>query len=158
MLPEAGLVYLHQAHLPDRRGGLQLVHGAGAPRPAQTLHALGDGAARNQEELLAGPPEFRNLSRPTCDRGGVEPRSPIGDQRAPDLDDETPCLFHEAFPVSRNFITAKLSSRQPSPVSAEIQKLGPRQRSPRTRLAAAVSRSSAGSISILFSTSQRGFW
>src|SRR5207245_2893012 len=157
VLPEARLVYLHESHLPDCGGGLQLMHGVRAPRPTQALHTFGDGTARNQDELLAGLPKLRDLRCPARDGGRVQPCTPVGDEGAADFDDETPCLSHAAFPVSKNFITAKLSSRQPSPVSADMQKIGPRQRSPRTRLAAAVLRSSAGSISILFRTSQRGF-
>src|SRR5712691_9050161 len=156
VLAEARFVYLHESHLPDRGGGLQLVHGVRAPCPAEALHALGNGAARYQHDFLTCPAQFGNLSRPAGDRGGVQPRAPVGHERAADFDDETLCFFHAEFPVSRNFITAKLSSRQPSPVSAEMQKLGPRQRNPRANLAATASRSAAGSISILFSTSQRG--
>ncbi len=156
VLPEARLVHLHKAHLPDRRGSLQLVHGVRASRPAQTLHALRDGAARHQHDFFAGLAQVGNLARPSRDRGGVEPRPSIGDQRAPDLDDETLRPFHTVFPDSRNLIAAKPSSWQPSPVSAEMQKLGPRQRRLRAMRAAAALRSPAGSISILFSTSQRG--
>src|SRR6266852_2174973 len=119
MLPEAGLVYLNEPHLPDRGGGLQLVHGARAARPAQALDALGDGAARDQDELPAGLTQFGNLFRPARDRRCIQPGALVGDERAPDLDDETPCLFHGAFADSKNFITAKLSSRHPSPLSAE---------------------------------------
>src|SRR6266853_2175997 len=157
VLPEARLVYLHESHLPECGGGLQFVHGVRAPRPAQALHAFGDRTARNQDELLAALAKLRDLCCPARDGRRVEPSAPVGDEGAADLDDETACLSHAAFPVSKNFIAAKLSSRQPSPVSADMQKVGPRQRSLRTRLAATVLRSSAGSISILFSTSQRGF-
>src|SRR2546430_4741003 len=135
----------------------QFVHCVRAPRPTQALHALGDRAARDQDELVAALAKLCDLLCPARDGGRVEPRAPVGDERAADLDDEPPCRSHAAFPVSKNFIAAKLSSRQPSPVRADMQKLGPRQRSLRTRLAAAVLRSSAGSISTLLKTSQRGF-
>src|SRR5258708_16091880 len=104
---------------PDRCGGLQLVHGVGAPCPAQALHALGDCTARDQDQLLAGLAKLGDLSRPARDGGRVEARTPVGDEGAADFDDETLRFFHSVFPDSRKFITAKLSSRQPSPVSAE---------------------------------------
>src|SRR5262245_29918175 len=157
MLTEAGLVYLHQSHLSDRCCGLELVHGARAARPAQALRPLGDGAARDDDKLLAGLAELRDLAGPARDRRSIQPCTAIGDERASDLDDETLCLAHDALPVSRNLITDDVSSRQPSPVSADMQKLGPRQRSLRTRSFSAASAASPGSISILLSTSQRGF-
>src|SRR6267142_1530532 len=129
----------------------------GMQRLGWTRHALGDRTARDQDQLLAGLAKLGDLSRPARDGGRVQPRAPVGDEGAADFDDETLRVFHSVFPDSRKFITAKLSSRQPSPVSAEMQKLGPRQRSLRTSFAATVLCSSAGSISILFSTSQRGF-
>src|SRR2546422_4422899 len=92
------------------------MHGVWAPRPTQALHTFGDGTARNQDELLAGLPKLRDLRCPARDGGRVQPCTPVGDEGAADFDDETPCLSHAAFPVSKNFITAKLSSRQPSPV------------------------------------------
>ena len=49
---EAALVALREAHLADRGGGLQLVHGVRAPRPAKALHALGDRPARDQDRFL----------------------------------------------------------------------------------------------------------
>src|SRR5882762_358606 len=149
VLPEARLVDLHESHLPDCGGGLQLVHGVRALGPAQALHAFGDRAARDQDDLLARLAKPRDLPCPARDGGRVQPCAPIGDEGAADLDDETLRFFHAVFPDSRNFITAKLSSRQPSPVSAEMQKLGPRQRSRRASFTAAALRSSAGSISIL---------
>ncbi len=45
VLGEAGLVRLHQPHLADRGGRLQLMHGARTLPPAEPLHAFGDGAA-----------------------------------------------------------------------------------------------------------------
>jgi len=113
------------------------VHGVRAARPSQALHALGDGAAGNEHELLAGLAELRDLACPPRDRRGVEARTAVGDERASDLDDETPGFAHAALPVSRNLITDEVSSRQPSPVSAEMRKRGPRQRSLRTRSSSA---------------------
>src|SRR2546430_8813887 len=157
VLPEARLVYLHKSHLPDCGGGLQFVHGVRAPCPTQALHAFGDRAARDQDELVAALAKVCDLPCPARDGGRVEPCAPVGDERAADLDDETPWRSHAAFPVSKNFIAAKLSSRQPSPVSADMQKLGPRQRSLRTRLAAAGLRSSTGGLFTLLNIRQRGF-
>src|SRR4029077_7560647 len=156
VLAEARFVRLREAHLADRRRGLELVHGARAPGPAETLHALGDGAARYEDDLPAGLAQLGDLARPARDRGRIQARAPIRDEGAADLDDETPCLAHRALPVSKNFITDMLSSRQPVPASAEMRKLGPRQRSLRNRSATTASPFSPGSISILLNTSQRG--
>src|SRR5882672_2316313 len=157
MLAEAGLVYLHEPHLSDRGGGLKLVHGGRAARPSEALHALGDCAARNDNNLLARLAQARDLARPARNRGRVESRAAIGNERAADLDDETLCPAHAVLLVSRNFITDCASSRQPSLVSAEMRKLGPRKRSLRTTFSTTASCSSPGSISILLNTSQRGF-
>src|SRR2546422_3178665 len=123
------------------------MHGVRAPRPTQALHAFGDGTARNQDELLAGLAKLRDLPCPARDGGRVQPCAPVGDEGAADFDDETPGLPHAAFPVSKNFITAKLSSRQPSPVSADMQKVGPRQRNLRTDRKSTRLNSSHGYIS-----------
>jgi hypothetical protein len=84
-----GFVGLGQAHLADGCGGLQLVHGVRARRPAEALHAGGDGAAD----------ETSSTSRPSARRAGDLPRQSamklrreagavVGDEGAADLDDE----------------------------------------------------------------------
>src|SRR5262249_12529753 len=156
VLAEARLVSLREAHLPHRGGGLELVHGAWPSGPAQPLHALGDRSARYEHDLPASLPEARDLARPARDRRRVQARAAVGDERAADLDDEAPGFAHRVLPVSKNFITDMLSSRQPSPASAEMRKLGPRQRSLRSRSLITASRCSPASISILLKTSQRG--
>jgi len=76
MLAEAGLVDLHEPHLSDGGGGLKLVHGGRAARPSETLHALGDCAARNEDDLLA---DWRSLATWLAQRAIADASSPARD-------------------------------------------------------------------------------
>src|SRR6185369_5065163 len=85
---ERAFVALREPHLPHRGRRLELVHGVRAPRPAQALHALGDGAARDDDDAPAQAPQRRDLLGPARDGAGVEAAALVRDQRGTDLDDE----------------------------------------------------------------------
>ena len=74
------LVSLRQAHLPDGGGGLEFMHRGGAFGPAKAGHALGDGAARDQHDLLALLVQQGDLACPL--RDGIEVKAPavVGDE------------------------------------------------------------------------------
>ena len=87
---QLGLVHLRQAHLPNSGGGLQLMHLAGAHSPAQALHAFGDGATGDHDDL-APPPALaahqgRQLATPLANSDLVQPTAFVGDQAGPHLD------------------------------------------------------------------------
>ncbi len=86
------LVHLHQAHLADGGGGLQFVQFLRPRRPAQALHALGDGAAGDHHQLAPLMRQHRQLPAPVADGGGVEAAALVGDQAGADLDDDAPRL------------------------------------------------------------------
>src|SRR5207247_5051206 len=57
---KAALVALHESHLAHGGGSLQLVHGLRPARPAEALHALGNGAAGDEDDSAAFAHEARD--------------------------------------------------------------------------------------------------
>ena len=66
MLAEAALIGLHQAHLPDSGGGLQIVYQCRTNFPAKALHTFGDRAGRYQYHFVAICIERGDLARPVA--------------------------------------------------------------------------------------------
>src|SRR5690606_6873157 len=85
---ERHFVGLYKAHLPDRRRGLEFMHGIGPARPTQARHALGDGAAGNQHHLLALGVQAGDLGRPLLDSVLVYALAFVGDERGAYFDDQ----------------------------------------------------------------------
>ena len=85
---KCAFIHLHQPHLADGCCCLQLMDRFRAFAPAQTLHAAGDGAGRNQHHLLALLPQHVDLARPVVDGSEVETSAVIGDEGRADLDDK----------------------------------------------------------------------
>ncbi|MOA25316.1 hypothetical protein D3C78_1460330 [compost metagenome] len=61
---KARLPGLHQAHLADGGGSLQLMHRAGSRRPAQAAHTGGHSPGRNQYQLDASLMQGHHLLDP----------------------------------------------------------------------------------------------
>src|SRR6185503_4471981 len=151
---EGGLVGLREPHLADGGGGLQLVHGVRAFLPAEALHALGDRAARDQDDLLAHLAERGDLLGEARDGGGIHAAPFIGDERRPHLDDERGRLLNHFFFSS--LATAFIAASQPFPLMADTLNQGLVQRNARRALAMRWSASLTASI--LLKISQRGFF
>ena len=189
MLAKARLVRLHQAHLPDRGGGLQLVHRAAAASSSRGASCLRRSRPLETSTTSRPARAARRSARPSARaRAWSSPRPSLVTRLRADLDDEAPApwrvrcvmsfrprrrvrrirhrgsrrrcgiLVATARRLARRArcLIAKMSSRQPSPLSAEIANTGPFQPKRFTNAARAASRSSAGMRSSLFSTSQRG--
>ena len=140
---EVRFVRARQAHLADGRGRLKFMDLLRTLRPAEPLHAFGDRSARDQQHLLAEFPQPGHLGGPARDRLEVEAAAVVGHEAAADLHDDTPrrrdhrshasCSGEPARRLLRDAACARLaarpgrkraisaaSSRQPSPVAAEI--------------------------------------
>ena len=68
VLAQRRFVDLRQAHLADRRGGLQLVDAVRPRRPAEPLHAFGDRAARDHHHLAPLRAPARPSAGTSCRR------------------------------------------------------------------------------------------
>ncbi len=84
--PKTAFIGLDQAHLANRGGGLQLVQRGRSFRPAQTIDALGDGAAGDQHYFLVLLDQGRDLFSPAGQAGMIQAAAVVGDQAAADLD------------------------------------------------------------------------
>src|SRR4029077_7284248 len=105
----------------------------GAFRPAQALHAFGDGARRYEDDLLACGPELGYLRGPARNGVMIQAAALVGDQGRPDLDHEPPCCSDCAFACSgaahaacsaaaasaRNLAALWHTPMQPSPLIAD---------------------------------------
>jgi hypothetical protein len=87
---KARFPHLHEAHLPDGRCRLQLVHRVRAPAPAQALHAFGDRTGRNDQHLDAALAKPGDLARPVGDGAAIEALARVGEQARADLHDDAP--------------------------------------------------------------------
>jgi hypothetical protein len=88
LLAQLGFVHLRQAHLTDGCSRLQFVDLAGALRPAQALHALGNGAAGHHDDLarhLCVAGQQRHLAAPFADRASSRPRPSLVTRLEPTL-------------------------------------------------------------------------
>ena len=92
VLEKGGLIGLRQPHLANRRGRLQIVHGFRTRRPAQALHASGNGARRHQQDLLASRIERRDLAGAIGNKAIGQPGAVVGHQGTAHLDHDTPGL------------------------------------------------------------------
>ncbi|MNY40657.1 hypothetical protein D3C86_1754140 [compost metagenome] len=88
VLGERRFIGLAQSHLAHGRRGLQLVHDGRALAPTQPGHALGDGAAGNQHDLLALLVQRGDLRGPVRHGGAVQATAFVGDQRRADFGNE----------------------------------------------------------------------
>ena len=88
VLGQPRLVHLHEPHLADSGGGLQLVHFLRPRGPAQALHAFGDRAAGHHQQFAPLPCEHRQLARPIADGHGVDAAAFVGDEAGAHLDDD----------------------------------------------------------------------
>ncbi|MOA12736.1 hypothetical protein D3C78_1327540 [compost metagenome] len=91
---EAGLPRLHQPHLPDRRGSLQLVHVARPGNPAQAAHARRHRAGGYQHQLDAGAVQGDHLLDPYRHRIAIQPPAVGREQGAADLHHPAPRAGH----------------------------------------------------------------
>ncbi|MCY1177117.1 hypothetical protein D9M73_174140 [compost metagenome] len=87
---EAGLPRLHQPHLPDRRGSLQLVHVARPGNPAQAAHARRHRAGGYQHQLDAGAVQGDHLLDPHRHGIAIQTAAIRGEQRTADLHHPAP--------------------------------------------------------------------
>jgi len=83
-----GFIHLHQSHLADRRGGLQLVDLVRTGFPAKALHAFCDGTTGNEQDVNAAFAERCNLPDPILDQRVIHTGTVIGDECGADLDDD----------------------------------------------------------------------
>src|SRR5688572_3066740 len=150
---EAAFIALGEPHLAYRGGRLQLVHGVRAARPAQALHALGDGAARHQDHFFTAPAKLGDLRGPARDRRRVETAALVRHERGSDLHYDGFGFFQtHDFWSSR--ATAFMSDEAPSPLMAQTLNHGRFQRNcPSARR---IRPSASSTASILLNTSQRG--
>ena len=88
-LRERRLVGLHEAHLPDRGRGLQLVDRA-RPRASSRGACMPSAIAPDETSTtsLARALQRGDLRRPARDGGVVEPAAVVGDEARADLDDQ----------------------------------------------------------------------
>jgi hypothetical protein len=56
------------------------MHGFRPAAPAQALHAAGDGAGRNQDDLLAGCAQLGDLPGPVADGVEIKAVTVVGDE------------------------------------------------------------------------------
>ncbi|MOA23406.1 hypothetical protein D3C78_1440250 [compost metagenome] len=87
MLAKARLPRLHQAHLADRSGSLQLVHRARSCGPAQLAHAGSHGPGGHQHQLNARLTQGNHLLDPYGHGTAVEALAIGREQRTTDLHD-----------------------------------------------------------------------
>ena len=85
MFLKTGLIGLHQPHLPNGRGGLQLMDGFRPPAPAHAAHALGHRAGGDQDQLPPIGNPGRHLLHPGRQRFPVQPLAVTGQQGTADL-------------------------------------------------------------------------
>ena len=77
---QLGLVDLRQTHLADGGRGLQQVDVARPTRPAQPLHALGNGATGHHDHFAPIAHQRRQLAAPLADGALVQPAALVRDQ------------------------------------------------------------------------------
>ena len=82
---QLGLIHLDQAHLTNRRGGLQLVDFLGPRAPTQALHAFGHRTAADHDQFTPLLDQRSQLLTPVTDRLLVQSPPLIGDQTGPHL-------------------------------------------------------------------------
>ena len=109
MLGKGAFIDLRQSHLADGCSCLQFVDQFRPLGPAQALHAAGDGAGRDEDDLLALLANGADLARPVVNRREVEAGAVVGDKGGADLDDQ-PLGVGEARQAHASSPSASLSS------------------------------------------------
>ena len=94
---EMFFIGLCKSHLSHRGGSLKLTDASRSSFPADTKHALGNSARAHQEHFAAHRAERGNLTGPTLDRTNIKTASVIGNQCAPNLDNNATRLFKKRF-------------------------------------------------------------
>ena len=94
---EMFFIGLRKPHLSHRGGGLKLTNASRSSFPADTKHALGNSARAHQEHFAAHRAERGNLTGPALDRTNIKTASVIGNQCAPNLDNNATRLFKKRF-------------------------------------------------------------
>jgi hypothetical protein len=92
VLAKAGLVYLHQTHLANGCGGLQIMNCRRPLLPAKPLHAFGNRAAGYEHDRFALLLEMDNLLYPLADRVMIQSRAFVGKKAAAYFYDKSFCL------------------------------------------------------------------
>ena len=94
VVAQLGFVHLHQAHLPNGGGRLQLVQLFGAGFPAQAFHALGHGPAGDHDQLARRPlvatHQRGQLAGPFPDGRLIQTAPLVGDEAGAHFDDNAP--------------------------------------------------------------------
>ena len=105
VLLEAGFPGLHQPHLADGGGGLQLMHGIRAARPAQPGHALGHRAGGHHHDVDAALAQGHHAVHPDLHQVPVQAAAVVGEQSAANFDYPACALRHGAFPAFSKVMT-----------------------------------------------------
>ena len=96
VLAQAAFIHLHQPHLANGGGSLQLVNLFGAGMPAQALHALGNRAAADHDDFTALLAQGGQLSAPLANGGGIQSAAFVSNQAGAHFHDDAAGLLQGA--------------------------------------------------------------
>ena len=85
---ERGFISLHQSHLADRCGRLQLMHRRWSLAPSEPLHAFGNRTRGHEHDFLAHLTKRRDFLGPARDRCVVDAAAVVGHEAGTDFDHE----------------------------------------------------------------------